>query len=46
MMATRTLVAWVLQLVIDTPLKSSVSVLVLMAVPNLERMILELECCK
>jgi len=41
-MATRTLVAWVLVFVIDTPLKASVKVLVFMAAPNRERMALEL----
>ncbi len=39
---TRTLVAWVLELVIETPLKSSVRVLVLIAVPNRVRIALEL----
>ncbi len=43
MIATRTRVAWVLVLVTDTPLKSSVRVLVLIAAPNLERMAFELK---
>jgi hypothetical protein len=42
MMATLTLVACVLVLVIEMPLKSSVRVFVLMAVPNRERMAPEL----
>jgi len=42
MMATLTLVACVLVLVIEMPLKSSVRVFVLMAVPNRERIAPEL----
>jgi hypothetical protein len=43
MIATLTRVAWVLVLVIETPLKSSVRDFVLMAVPKRERMALELK---
>jgi hypothetical protein len=46
MMATRTRVACVLVLVIETPLKSSVKVFVLMAVPKRVRMALELKRTK
>ncbi len=43
MIATRTRVAWVLVFVIETPLKASVRVLVLMAAPKRERIALELK---